>query len=129
MSPYRRRPGRLFGTRATVRRMVTPDPFAPAPLGPITLRNRIVKAATFEGRTPKRIVTPELIEFHRQFAAGGGGMTTLPPSAGTRAGSTHGHQIILDNPDVPPGLRELTHPLPAEGAAAAAQPGHAGPVA
>ena len=25
------------------------DPFAPARLGPVTLRNRIVKAATFEG--------------------------------------------------------------------------------
>jgi 2,4-dienoyl-CoA reductase-like NADH-dependent reductase (Old Yellow Enzyme family) len=105
------------------------DPFAPARLGPISLRNRIVKAATFEGRTPKREVTPELIEFHRRFAAGGVGMTTVAYCAVTRAGSTDGHQIVLDNPDVGVGLRALTDAVHAEGAAIAAQIGHAGPVA
>jgi len=109
--------------------MVGIDPFAPARLGPIDLRNRIIKAATFEGRTPKRVVTPELIEFHRRFAAGGVGMTTVAYCAITRAGSTDGHQIVLDNPDVETGLRELTGAVHAEGAAIAAQIGHAGPVA
>jgi 2,4-dienoyl-CoA reductase-like NADH-dependent reductase (Old Yellow Enzyme family) len=105
------------------------DPFAPARLGPVELRNRIVKAATFEGRTPKRVVTPELVEFHRRFAAGGVGMTTVAYCAVTRAGSTDGHQIVLDNPDVGAGLRTLTDAVHAEGAAIAAQIGHAGPVA
>ena len=109
--------------------MASIDPFAPAALGPVTLRNRVVKAATFEGRTPKRVVTPELIEFHRRFAAGGVGMTTVAYCAVTRAGSTDGHQIVLDNPDVGPGLRALTDAVHAEGAAIAAQIGHAGPVA
>ena len=109
--------------------MIALDPFAPATLGPVTLRNRIIKAATFEGRTPKRVVTPDLIEFHRQFAAGGVGMTTVAYCAVTRAGSTDGHQIVLDNPDVAPGLRQLTDAVHAEGAAVAAQIGHAGPVA
>jgi 2,4-dienoyl-CoA reductase-like NADH-dependent reductase (Old Yellow Enzyme family) len=105
------------------------DAFAPAQLGPVTLRNRVIKAATFEGRTPKRVVSPDLIEFHRRYAAGGVGMTTLAYCAVTRAGSTDGHQITLDNPDVAPGLRELTDAVHAEGAAIAAQLGHAGPVA
>jgi 2,4-dienoyl-CoA reductase-like NADH-dependent reductase (Old Yellow Enzyme family) len=105
------------------------DPFAPARLGPVELRNRIVKAATFEGRTPKRVVTPELIEFHRRFAAGGVGMTTVAYCAVTRAGSTDGHQIVLDGPDVGTGLRALTDAVHSEGAAIAAQIGHAGPVA
>src|SRR6476646_8503781 len=109
--------------------MVRTDPFAPAALGPITLRNRVIKAATFEGRTPKLVVTPELIEFHRQFAAGGVGMSTVAYCAVTRAGSTDGHQIVLDDPGVRPGLRALTDAVHAEGAAVAAQIGHAGPVA
>jgi 2,4-dienoyl-CoA reductase-like NADH-dependent reductase (Old Yellow Enzyme family) len=109
--------------------MASTDPFAPARLGPLNLRNRVIKAATFEGRTPKRVVTPELIEFHRRFAAGGVAMTTVAYCAVTRAGSTDGHQIVLDNPDVGSGLRELTDAVHAEGAAIAAQIGHAGPVA
>src|SRR5215831_19942062 len=109
--------------------MADPDPFAPASLGPVTIRNRMVKAATFEGRTPKRVVTPELIDFHRQFAAGGVGMTTVAYCAVTRAGSTDGHQITLDHDGVGAGLRELTDAVHAEGAAVCAQIGHAGPVA
>src|SRR6478609_6848090 len=109
--------------------MATIDPFAPARLGPISVRNRVIKAATFEGRTPRRVVTPELIEFHRRFARGGVGMTTVAYCAVTRAGSTDGHQVVPDNPGVQPGLRELTDAIHAEGAAAAAQIGHAGPVA
>jgi len=109
--------------------MVDASPFTPARLGPLELRNRVIKAATFEGRTPRRVVTPELIEFHRRFAAGGVGMTTVAYCAVTRAGTTDGHQIVLDNPDVGTGLRELTEAVHAEGAAIAAQIGHAGPVA
>ena len=70
------------------------DPFAPAALGPVPLRNRFIKAATFEGRTPRRVVTPDLIDFHRQFAAAGVGMTTVAYCAVTRAGSTDGHHGV-----------------------------------
>jgi len=56
-------------------------------------------------------------------------MTTVAYCAVTRAGSTDGHQIVLDNPEVGPGLRTLTDAVHAEGAAIAAQIGHAGPVA
>jgi len=104
------------------------DPFAPAELGPVTLRNRIIKAATFEGRTPHRVVTDELIHFHRAVAAGGVGMSTVAYCAISREGTTDGHQIVLAEEAVD-GLRRLTDAIHVEGAAASAQIGHAGPVA
>ncbi|MEU4341928.1 NADH:flavin oxidoreductase [Nocardia sp. NPDC023852] len=102
--------------------------FAPAALGPITLRNRVIKAATFEGRTPDAVVTDELIEFHRETAAGGVGMTTVAYCAVAPGGRTDRHQIWM-RPEAVPGLRRLTDVVHAEGAAASAQIGHAGPVA
>lgn len=100
----------------------------PAKLGPITLRNRVIKAATFEGRTPDALVTDDLIEFHRTMAAGGIGMTTVAYCAVAPEGRTDRHQIWM-RPDAVPGLRRLTDAVHAEGAAASAQIGHAGPVA
>ncbi|KAA0024498.1 NADH:flavin oxidoreductase [Antrihabitans cavernicola] len=107
---------------------MTPDVFAPARLGPITLRNRVIKAATFEGRTPDALATDELIEFHREFAAGGVGMTTVAYCAVSPEGRTDRHQIWM-RPEAVPGLRKLTDAVHTEGAAASAQLGHAGPVA
>jgi len=52
---------------------VPPSVFEPARLGPITLRNRIVKAATFEGATPKGDVTDALIDYHLRVATAGSG--------------------------------------------------------
>ncbi|WP_063017672.1 NADH:flavin oxidoreductase [Nocardia niwae] len=104
------------------------DVFAPARLGPITLRNRVIKAATFEGRTPDAVVTDELIEFHREVAAGGVGMTTVAYCAVAPGGRTDRHQIWM-RPDAVPGLRRLTDAVHGEGAAVSAQLGHAGPVA
>ncbi len=40
------------------------DVFSPARLGPVTLRNRVIKAATSEGRSPSGEVTDDLIAFH-----------------------------------------------------------------
>jgi 2,4-dienoyl-CoA reductase-like NADH-dependent reductase (Old Yellow Enzyme family) len=102
--------------------------FSPGALGPVILRNRIIKAATFEGRTPETLVTNALIDFHRQPARGGVGMTTLAYCAVSPEGRTHRQQIWLRQEAVP-GLRRLTDAIHAEGAAVAAQIGHAGPVA
>jgi 2,4-dienoyl-CoA reductase-like NADH-dependent reductase (Old Yellow Enzyme family) len=102
--------------------------FAPAALGPLTLRNRIIKAATFEGVMPGGTVSDALVEFHRGVAAGGVAMTTVAYLAVSPEGRTDRHCLLLtgDNLD---GLRRLTDAVHAEGAAAAAQIGHAGPVA
>ncbi|MBB3039245.1 NADH:flavin oxidoreductase [Hoyosella altamirensis] len=104
------------------------DVFAPAQLGPVRLRNRVIKAATFEGRTPDALVTDDLIDFHRAVAAGGVGMTTLAYCAVAPEGRTQREQLWM-RPEALPGLRLLTEAVHAEGAAISAQIGHAGPVA
>src|ERR1700722_1844647 len=105
-----------------------PDVFSPAKLGPITLRNRTIKSATFEARTPNALVTDDLIEYHRLPAAGGVGMTTVAYCAVSQGGRTEGNGIWM-RPEVVPGFRRLTEAIHAEGAAVSAQIGHAGPVA
>lgn len=105
-----------------------PDVFNPAKLGPLTLRNRVIKAATFEARTPDALVTDDLIEYHRLPAAGGVAMTTVAYCAVSPGGRTGGNQIWM-RPHAQPGLRRLTEAIHAEGAAISAQIGHAGPVA
>ena len=102
-----------------------PEPFSPVTLGPITSRNRIIKAATFEGMTPQRLVTDDLIQFHRRVAAGGVGMCTVAYCAVSPEGGTDGRQILLRDEAVA-GLRRLTDAIHAEGAAAAAQLGNLG---
>ncbi len=105
-----------------------PDVFSPAALGPLTLRNRIIKAATFEAATPESLVTDELINYHRKPAAGGLGMTTVAYLAVTPGGRTQS-KVIWMRPEAVPGLQRLTDAIHAEGAAIAAQIAHAGPVA
>lgn len=105
-----------------------PNVFTPAKLGPVTLRNRIIKAATFEASTPDALVTDDLITYHRLPAAGGVGMTTVAYCAVSPGGRTDGWQIWM-RPEAVPGLKKLTEAIHAEGAAISAQIGHAGPVA
>ena len=105
-----------------------PTPFAPARLGPITLRNRIVKAATFEGVMPRGAVTDDLIEFHRRVAGGGAGMTTVAYCAVSPGGRVHRNTLVMSE-ELVPDLRRLTDAVHAEGAVVAAQLGHAGLVA
>jgi 2,4-dienoyl-CoA reductase-like NADH-dependent reductase (Old Yellow Enzyme family) len=104
------------------------DVLSPAKLGPITLRNRTIKSATFEARTPNALVTDDLIEYHRLPAAGGVGMTTVAYCAVSQGGRTEGNGIWM-RPEAVPGFRRLTEAIHAEGAAVSAQIGHAGPVA
>ncbi|MCB0934113.1 MAG: NADH:flavin oxidoreductase [Mycobacterium sp.] len=105
-----------------------PDVFSPAKLGPITLRNRTIKAATFEARTPDALVSDDLVAFHQAMAAGGVGMTTVAYCAVSRGGRTDGSALWM-RPEAVPGLRRLTDAVHAQGAAVSAQIGHAGPVA
>ena len=104
------------------------DPLGPAVLGPVTLRNRVIKAATFEGATPGGLVSDRLIDYHLAVADGGVGMTTVAYLAVSPEGRTHADQIHW-RPEALFGLRRLTEAIHATGAKVSAQIGHAGPVA
>ena len=104
------------------------EPFAKAALGPITLRNRVIKSATFEGVMPEALVTEQLIDYHRKVAAGGVGMSTVAYVAVSSDGRTNAECIYMRDQAIP-GLRKLTDAIHAEGAMASAQIGHAGLVA
>jgi 2,4-dienoyl-CoA reductase-like NADH-dependent reductase (Old Yellow Enzyme family) len=99
--------------------------FTPYQLGPVTLRNRTVKAATFENLAPAGQVSDGLVEFHRCIAAGGVGMTTVAYVSVAPEGRTYKDQLVI-TPGTVGGLRRLTDAVHAEGAAACVQLGHAG---
>jgi 2,4-dienoyl-CoA reductase-like NADH-dependent reductase (Old Yellow Enzyme family) len=107
---------------------VSPDPFAPAQLGPVTLRNRIIKAATFEGMTPKNVPTKALAAYHLAVANGGVGLTTVAFAAVSRDARGAPGEMVVSGDAVAP-LRELVDAVHATGAKVAIQFGHAGPVA
>lgn len=107
---------------------MTADVFAPAMLGPVRLRNRTVKAATFEGRAPHGQVTDELIDYHLAVTRGGVGLTTVAYLAVAPEGRTHREQIVVGERTLG-GLTRLADVIHESGAAIAGQVGHAGPVA
>ena len=99
--------------------------FRPARLGPIELRNRTIKCGTNEGMSRNGLVTDRLVAWHREFAAGGVGMTTLAYCSVSPEGRTFRDQIWLRE-EALPGLRRFTEAMHAEGATASIQLGHAG---
>ena len=103
-------------------------PFEPARLGPITLRNRIIKAATFEGVMPRGTVTQDLIDYHVAVARGGVGLTTLAYCAVSMGGRVSRDTLVFTE-DLIDDLVRFTAAVHAEGAKVSAQLGHAGLVA
>jgi len=102
--------------------------FGEARLGPLTLKNRIIKSATFEGAAPRGLVSDDLVAFHERVARGGVAMTTVAYLAVSPEGRTDRHCILL-GPGSLEGLSRLTATVHDAGALASAQIGHAGPVA
>lgn len=99
--------------------------FSPVRLGPVELRNRFVKCATYETRVAGGLVTDELIDWHVEFARGGVGMCTLAYCSVSSEGRTFPDQIWMRR-EALPGLQRFAAALHDAGAAAAIQLGHAG---
>lgn len=104
---------------------VSVDPFAPHVLGPLALRSRLVKAATFEGMCPGGAPSEALIAHHRAIAAGGAAMTTVAYCSVSPDGRSYATQLLA-RPESVPGLRRLTDAVHQERAAASLQLGHCG---
>jgi len=102
--------------------------FTPFHLGPITSRNRVIRAAAFEGMCPDNSPSDDLINYHKAVAAGGVGITTVAYASVSQSGLSFPHQLWLRK-EVVPKLRELTHAVHKEGAAASIQIGHCGNMA
>ena len=102
-----------------------PDLFTPGKIGHLTIRNRTIRSAAFEGMCPGNKPSEDLLNYHRSVAAGGIGMTTIAYAAVHRSGLSFPHQLWL-KPDVIPELRRLTDSIHREGAAASIQIGHCG---
>lgn len=98
---------------------------APTRLAGLNLRNRVIKTATYEGRTPSGVPGTALTEFHRQVAAGGAALTTVAycgvsADARTFADQMHMHEAVM------PQLASLAAAVHAEGGAVSGQLAHCG---
>lgn len=69
--------------------------FSPAQLNGLSLKNRLIKAATFEGKSKGGIPGPELLHFHNRFAQGGIGMTTIGYCAAESDGRINENMIFM----------------------------------
>lgn len=70
--------------------------FEPAMLNGLQLKNRFIKAGTFEGKTPLGFPNQGMIDFHRTLAEGGVAMTTLGYCATEGDGRLNENMMYMD---------------------------------
>jgi 2,4-dienoyl-CoA reductase-like NADH-dependent reductase (Old Yellow Enzyme family) len=98
---------------------------SPAKLAGLTLRNRVIKTATFEGMCPGGVPGSDLINHHAAMARGGVGLTTVAYCGVSPDGLTFPDQMWM-HAGVFPQLQQLTAAVHAEGGAVSAQLAHCG---
>ena len=101
------------------------DAFSPYRLAGLTLKNRILKVATYEGMVVDGVPSRSLVRHHVELARGGVGMTTVAYCAVSADGRTFENQMVMGE-RVLPALRALTDAVHEAGAAAMLQLGHCG---
>jgi len=99
--------------------------FEPLKIGPITIRNRTIRSAGFEGMCPEGIPSQSLIDYHSAVARGGIGMTTVAYASVNNQGRTFSHQAYM-SPEVIAPFKKLTDAVHKEGASVSIQLGHGG---
>lgn len=101
------------------------DPFRPFQVGPVSLRNRFIRAGANEGMCIDGAPSRALLQHHRGMARGGVALTTIAYGAVSKVGRTLPNQIWL-RPEVLPDLKALTAAVHAEGGKISFQITHAG---
>jgi len=99
--------------------------FSEAKLNGLTLRNRLIKAATFENKSPGGIPSTELIRFHERLGQGGIGMTTVGYCAAESDGRINEKMLYMDERIRLP-LQQLIKTVQATGAKVSGQLSHCG---
>jgi len=101
------------------------DAFSPVTIGPVTLRNRFIRAGANEMMTKNSVPTQALLELHRALAKGGVGMTTLSYVSVSRDGRTFSNQGVMDA-RAQPHYRAIAEAVHEQGAKISAQITHGG---
>lgn len=91
----------------------------------LTLRNRLIKAATFEGKTPGGVPGEALTRLHERIGEGGVAMTTLAYCAADADGRMHEDMMYMHE-GIRPQLEALIGRVKATGARVSGQLGHCG---
>ncbi len=99
--------------------------FSPGRLAGVELRNRIIKAATFEGMCPGAVPSERLFDHHRTLAEGGIAMTTLAYCAVEADGRVK-REMMWMHEGVRPELERLAREVHEAGALLSGQMGHCG---
>ena len=99
--------------------------FTPVQIGPVTLRNRIIRSAAFENMAYGNAPSQDLYDYHVAVARGGVGMTTLAYASVNRSGLSFDGQLWMRE-EIVPGLRRITDAVHAQGAKCSIQLGHCG---
>lgn len=99
--------------------------FTPCQIGPITLRNRVIRSAAFENMAYGNKPSQDLFNYHVAVAKGGVGMTTVAYAAVSQSGLSFNGQLWMRE-EIVPELKKLNDAVHAEGAKASIQLGHCG---
>lgn len=99
--------------------------FTSCQIGPITLRNRVIRSAAFENMAYGNKPSQDLFNYHVAVAKGGVGMTTVAYAAVSQSGLSFNGQLWMRE-EIVPELKKLTDAVHAEGAKASIQLGHCG---
>ena len=106
-------------------RQIDSPVFTPMKIGPVTLRNRVIRSAAFENMAYGNSPSQDLYDYHTAVARGGVGMTTLAYASVNRSGLSFDGQLWMRE-EIVPQLKRITDAVHEAGAKCSIQLGHCG---